>query len=80
MTDSLQRVRNKIRWHAECGASVFETMPPEEALDHAQWRLEAIVRYLDRLDDADRSVRIFQLVGIEVSKDGEPVIGDDNVG
>lgn len=79
MVDSPMRVRNRIRWHAELGASGFETLPPEDAAEHAQWRLEAIVRYLDRLDDADRSARIFRIAGIEVGEDGEPIIHDHDI-
>lgn len=79
MVDSPQRVRNRIRWQAELGASGFETLPPEDAAENAQIKLEAIVRYLDRLDDADRSARIFRLAGIEVGEDGEPIIGDCDI-
>lgn len=75
-----QRVRGRIRWHAEMGLSSFETMPPEEAADFARWKLQTIVGLLDRLDDADRTSRIFRLVGIEVGRDGEVLVRDDDAG
>lgn len=56
---------DRIRWHAELGANSFDTLPTEDAAANAQWRLDAIVRLLDHLDDTDRLIRIFGVVGIE---------------
>ncbi len=74
------RVRAHVRWHAELGESGFDTLPEDEAAEHARWRLGAILRYLDRLDDTDRSARIFRIVGLEAGKDGEPLIRDRDLG
>lgn len=67
-------LRSYIRHHGECAASGFETMTPEDAAEHALWRLELMLAYLDRLDDADRTARICGLIGVEVGIDGEPLV------
>lgn len=73
MSDTPEYVRQHIRWHAELGANSFESLKPEDAVENARWRLEAIVRYLDRLDDADRTARVLRLVGLDATE-GEPTI------
>ena len=55
----------RIRWHAELGANSFDTLPPAAAAENAEWRLNAIVRALDRLDDTLRLTEIFRLVGVK---------------
>lgn len=73
---TIEHMRAHIRWHAELGDNGFDTLPTDEAAEHAQWRLRAIVRYLDRLDDADRTVRIFRVVGLKSGENGETLIGE----
>ena len=58
-------VRSQIRWHAELGANGFDDLKPQDAAENARWRLEAIVRLLDRLDDTARLARVFGVVGME---------------
>ena len=74
MVDDPIRIRARVRWHAELAESGFETLPPDEAAEHAQERLAAIVHYLDALDDADRAARIYRVVGLKSGVNGEPLI------
>lgn len=55
-----EHVRAHIRWHAELGENGFDTLPADEAAEHAQWRLAAIGRYLDRLESNERTARIIK--------------------
>lgn len=57
--------RAQLRWHAELGANGFDTLDAQAAAENARWRLEAIVRALDELDDTAHLARIFAVVGVE---------------
>ncbi len=61
-------IRSHIRWHAELGANGFDDMKPQDAAENARWRLEAIVRILDRLDDTARLARMFGVAGMEADE------------
>lgn len=61
----------RLRWHAELGESGFDTLPAGAAGENARWRLGAIVRVLDHLDDTHDLARIFRIVGIEPRVGGE---------
>lgn len=77
---SPERLRGYVRWHAELAANAFDTLTLEDAAEHARWRLDGILRYLDGLDDADRSARILNIVGLEIGRDGKPFVRNRDLG
>lgn len=63
--DACTATLQRIRWHAEIGANSFDTLPERQAAENAEWRLNAIVRALDRLEDTLRLTGIFGVVGVK---------------
>lgn len=78
---------NYIRGHTTCALSVYEWRTQEQGgsttledrMEFIQERLEAILRVIGRFEDAERTTRVFNILGIEVGIDGKPIFRDGDV-
>jgi hypothetical protein len=66
----------QIKWHAQAALNVFETLELEAAAAEAQAELRALLGYLDRVDNANRSTPILSSVGVETVIEIKGVAGD----
>src|ERR1044072_7816267 len=55
----------QIRWYAQAALNGFETLDLETAAEVAQSELRALIRYLDALDNADNTVVVDVVGGVE---------------